>query len=72
MDLARAVAGDIVADLENFREIGAGALGRVVLGFLDAGGGGRQNEGLREGARLDDGGCMGIRFAFTPMRPKQS
>ena len=64
MDLARAVAGDIVADLENFREVGAGTFGGVVLGFLDAGGGGRQNEGLREGVRLDDGGRVGVRFRF--------
>ena len=64
MDLARAVAGDVVPDLEDLGEVGAGALVRVVLGFLDAGGGGRQKEGLRESVRLDDGGCMGIRFRF--------
>ena len=57
-------ASEEEADLENFREIGAGTFGGVVLGFLDAGGGGRQKEGLREGVRLDDGGCMGIRFRF--------
>ena len=64
MDLARAVAGDIVADLENFREVGAGTLGRVVLGLFDARGRGRQKEGLREGVRLDDGGRVGVRFCF--------
>ena len=64
MDLARAVAGDVVANLENLREIGAGALGRIVFGFLDAGGRWRQNERLREGVRLDDGGRMCIRFRF--------
>ena len=64
MDLARAVAGDVVPDLEDLGEIGAGTLRGVVLGFLDAGGGGRQKEGLREGVRLDDGGCMGVRFRF--------
>ena len=64
MDLARAVAGDIVADLEDFREVGAGAFRRVVLGLFDARGRGRQNEGLREGVRLDDGGRVGVRFRF--------
>ena len=64
MDLARAVAGDIVADLEDLGEVRAGALRGIVLGFLDAGRRRTEEQILRERVGLDDGGCMGVRFCF--------
>ena len=62
MDLARAVAGDIVADLENFREVAAGTLRGIVLGVFDARRRRTEQKVLRERVGLDDGGGVGVRF----------
>ena len=71
MDLARAVAGDIVADLEDFREVGAGTLGRVVLGLFDARRRRTEQKVLKVSGWTTEAEWASV-FAFTPRRPKQS
>ena len=66
MHLPRAVAGNIVADLENFRKVTSGPFRGIVLGLLDARGRGRQDERLREGIGLDDGGRVGVGAGANP------